>query len=142
MRTLLALASVALLAGAGFGCGDDTTTTTVADMTAVADMTVTTPHDMTQFTCAQILTCAQGCSDAACQATCASEGTTMGKQLIGAFTTCLFETCGPGDGGNDSCTSLTDTSAGCATCLNNTAQAAAIGGGAPCSTEFHACATN
>jgi hypothetical protein len=139
MRTLLAVASLMMLVGAGFGCGDDTTAAT-ADMTLGPDMSAI-PHDMTTLTCAQILACVQGCAgNTTCDATCVSEGSTNGKALIGAFTTCLAETCGPGDGGNDSCTSLTDTSTACANCLNSTGTNAALGGGAPCSTEFAACA--
>jgi len=138
MRTLLAVASIALLVGAGFGCGDDTTTTPVADMTAVADMTI--PHDMQQLTCAQILSCEQGCSgNASCAAACAAEGNSTAKQLIGTFVVCLLGACNPDAGNtNGSCSGPTDTSAGCLNCLNQTGIGAATGGA--CHTEFANCA--
>lgn len=138
MRTLLALASLTLLIGAGFGCGDDTTTATM-DMAVGADMSAT-PHDMQTLTCAQILSCEQGCAgNATCAGACVSEGNTNAKGLIGAFVVCLYGACNPDAGNtNGSCTGAGDTSAGCLNCLNATGQGAAVSG--PCHTEFANCA--
>jgi hypothetical protein len=128
-----------LLVGVGSGCGDDTTSS-VMDMTAAHDMSMSMV-DMAKLTCAQILSCVQTCAGStSCDANCVSEGNTAAQGYIGAFEQCLFDTCGPGDGGNDSCTGLTDTSAGCANCLNSTGTNAALGG--PCSAEFSACTSH
>ena len=138
MRTLLAVASVALLVGAGFGCGDDTTTTTVADMTAVADMTI--PHDMQQLTCAQVLVCEKNCTDAACQASCVAEANSTAKSLIQTFLVCLYNACNPDAGNpNGACSGLTDQSHSCLGCLQATGMGAALG--PPCHTEFTNCAS-
>src|SRR3954471_20750982 len=138
MRTVLALASLTVLIGAGFGCGDDTTTMSVADMAMSVDMTI--PHDMQTLTCAQILSCEQGCAGSAtCAAACAAEGSTNAKGLIGAFVLCLYGACNP-DAGNTNgiCTGAGDTSNSCLNCLNQTGQGAALGGA--CHTEFANCA--
>ena len=138
MRTLLAVASVALLVGAGFGCGDDTTTTSVADMTAVADMTI--PHDMTTLTCAQVLACERNCTDAACQAACVTEANSTAKGLILTFVGCLYGACNPDAGNaNGSCNGTADQSQSCLACINATGQGAALGGA--CHTEFANCAS-
>ena len=138
MRTLLAVASVALLVGAGFGCGDDTTTTSVSDMSAVADMTV--PHDMQQLTCAQAITCEFNCTDATCQAACIAEANSNAKTLLGLLAACLFNACSPDAGNpNGSCSGAADiTSPSCQACLG-AAGTAAASAGAPCHTEFTTC---
>ena len=138
MRTLLALASLTLLIGAGFGCGDDTTTVTM-DMAVGADMSAT-PHDMQTLTCAQILSCEQSCgTNASCAAACAAEGNTAAKGLIGAFVVCLYGACNPDAGNtNGMCTGVGDSSQSCLGCLNATGQGAALGGA--CHTEFMNCA--
>ncbi len=139
MRTLLALASVTLLVVGGFGCGDDTTTTSVADMTVIHDLSAN-PADMMTLTCAQILTCERACTTAACQTACVAEGTTAAKGLIGQFLLCLVNACNPDAGNpNGACSGLTDTSAGCLNCLNQTGLGAATGG--TCNTQFMACAS-
>jgi len=136
MRTLLAVASVALLVGAGFGCGDDTTTTTVSDMTAVADMTI--PHDMTTLTCAQVITCERNCTDNACRQACIAEANSTAQGLIQQFVGCLLAACNPDAGNaNGSCSGPTDTSASCTMCLGATGQGAALGGA--CHTELANC---
>ena len=139
MRTLLAVASVALLVGAGVGCGDDTTTTSVADMSAIPDMTI--PHDMQTLTCAQILSCEQSCgSSATCAGACVAEGTTAAKGLIGLFIQCLYNACNPDAGNaNGSCSAPGDTQPGCLACIQATGQGAALGG--TCNTEFMNCAS-
>ena len=138
MRTLLILASVTVLIGAGFGCGDDTTAPVGMDMSVGADMTI--PHDMQTLTCAQILSCEQSCAgSASCAAACVAEGNSTAKQLIGAFVVCLFGACNPDAGNtNGSCSGPTDQSQGCLNCLNATGQGAALGG--TCHTEFMNCA--
>jgi len=140
MRTLLAIASVALLVGAGFGCGDDTTTTTANDMAATADLTV--GGDMAKIqTCAAILTCVGACTSASCQTACYTNASSAAQAKFGPFLTCLVETCGPGDGGNGSCANVTDTSAACQTCLGGVFQGAMTAGMA-CHAEFATCAAN
>jgi len=140
MRTLLAIASVALLVGAGFGCGDDTTTTTANDMAATADLTV--GGDMAKLqTCAAILACVQNCTSASCQTACYTGASSTAQAKFGPFLTCLVETCGPGDGGNGSCTGPTDPQSACQTCLGTTF-AGAMTAGMACHAEFATCAAN
>ncbi len=103
MRTLLAVASFALLVGAGFGCGDDTTSSAL-DMTAGHDLAVPVMHDMATLTCAQIFTCTTGCENAtnpaSCAQACVSEGTTAAQGLFGTLETCIVTNCTT-DGGID-----------------------------------------
>ena len=141
MRTLLAVASLTMLVGAGFGCGDDTTATTM-DMTMAAKDMSAAIVDMQKLTCAQILSCVMACSGSqSCELACVGDGSTQAQGLIETFEGCLFGVCGPGDGGNASCSGPTDTSSGCSTCLNNTAGAAALGNG-PCAASYSACSSN
>lgn len=137
MRTLLAVASVALLVGAGFGCGDDTTTTPVSDMTAVADMTI--PHDMQTLSCAQILMCQVPCTTVACTLGCVAEGSTTGKTAFTGLVNCLINACNP-DAGNPagSCAGAADvTMPGCQACLKAAGMTAA--GGGACNAEYLNC---
>ena len=137
MRTLLAVASIALLVGAGFGCGDDTTTTTVADMSAIPDMTI--PHDMQTLTCAQILMCQVPCTTVACSAACIQAGSTAAQATFSQLVNCLIDACNP-DAGNPagSCNGVSDvTSPTCQACLKAAGGAAAMGGA--CSTEYQTC---
>jgi hypothetical protein len=122
MRTLLALASLTLLVGAGVGCGDDTTTTTVADMTAVADLSVA--HDMMTLNCGQIISCTIACSGS-CAQTCLAEGKQASAQAAAAFFTCALGACSP-DGGQDPI------------CLGTTVNDGLNGAG-PCATQGTAC---
>jgi hypothetical protein len=140
MRTLLALASLTVLIGAGFGCGDDTTSVATMDMAVVHDISAT-PVDMQTLTCAQVLSCEQNCAGSAtCAQACAAEANTNAKALLGAFVLCLYGACNPDAGNtNGSCTAPGDTSAGCLACINATGQSAAIGGA--CHTEFMNCAS-
>ncbi len=141
MRTLLAVASVALLVGAGFGCGDDTTTTPVSDMTAVADMSAM-PHDMQTLGCAQILMCQAACTTLACTAGCIQEGSTTAQTTFGALVNCLVNACNP-DAGNPagSCNGISDImSASCQMCLKAAGAAAAQGG--TCTTQYQACGSS
>ena len=113
MRTLLALASIAMLAGAVSGCGDDTTSGSV-DMTLGPDMSAT-PHDMATLTCAQILTLRPGLHDARRVSLPVSRRARLRPRPSSApFGACVLETCGLGDGGGmqNACTSQTDPSAG------------------------------
>jgi len=122
MRTLLAVASFALLVGTGVGCGDDTTTATM-DMAMAHDLAVAVPHDMTMLSCAQILTCSEGCttssSAAACAQACVTSGTTAAQSTFQALELCVLGQCG-GDGGIDI----------------NCFEAAVAG---PCMTQYAAC---
>ncbi len=139
MRTLLALASLALLTTTAIGCGDDTTSGGV-DMTVGMDMSAT-PHDLATLSCAQIITCESNCASTACQVACITSGSTAAQATFGQFLGCLAQTCGPADGGgNGSCTGVTDMSAGCQTCLKNAGMSAALGG--PCNSQFMACSTS
>ena len=137
MRTLLAVASVALLVGAGFGCGDDTTTTPVADMTAVADMTI--PHDMMQLNCGQIAMCAQNATSTTAAGACITEGKTSSQGLLTTMLGCAFTACGPTDGGGTGmCSGITDMSAGCRQCVGGIVTSGIAGSG-PCVSSVQAC---
>ena len=98
MRTLLAVASLGLLVGAGFGCGDDTTAPAVADMAVGADMTAT-PHDMMTLNCSQIISCTIACGGS-CAQTCLSEGKQTSQSVATTFFTCALGACTT-DGGMD-----------------------------------------
>jgi len=143
MRTLLALASLTLLIGAGFGCGDDTTTATM-DLAVGADMTAAAT-DMSKLSCAQILSCAQACgANLSCATACVTNGSTAAQQKFGAFSACVIGECGPADGGTGShhgqCPIPPDNSTTCQMCLSSVGQGAALGG--PCNAEFMDCANN
>jgi hypothetical protein len=113
-----------LLVGAGVGCGDDTTTSTM-DMATAHDLAVAVPHDMATLTCAQVFSCTTNCvtstNAAACAAACVSEGTTAAQGLFQTLETCIVQTCET-DAGIDF---------GCAQ--------TAVGNGGACSTQFAAC---
>jgi hypothetical protein len=120
------------------GCGDDTTSATTQDLATGADMGV--PADLKQLSCANVLACIAGCGqNLACAAACTQDGTTAARATFNAFAGCVAATCGPVDGGSDACTSPTDSSAGCQTCLSNTS-ANALNARAPCNAEYAACA--
>jgi hypothetical protein len=140
MRTLLALASIAMLAGAVSGCGDDTTSGSV-DMTLGPDMSAT-PHDMATLTCAQLLACVQACTTQACQLACVAAGSSAAKTKFGAFGACVLENCGLGDGGGmqNACTSQTDPQPAFQACITSVGQNAALGG--PCAAELAACGSS
>jgi hypothetical protein len=137
MKQLLLLVAAASI----IGCGDDTTSPSPNhDLATVSDFSV--PLDMISLSCANILACQAGCGqNLVCQAGCRDSGTTMAKALNDAFVACLALTCAPVDGGTKSCTSATDTSPACLTCLANTATQAMSPGG-PCNSEYGACASN
>ena len=124
MRTLLAVASVALLVAGGFGCGDDTTTSSVSDMTAVADMSAT-PHDMMTLNCAQILSCSANCTTQACVGGCIAEGKSTSQGVVGQLLQCAEGACAA-DGGVD------------VNCVTQTVQASLTGAG-PCASQGSAC---
>lgn len=135
MRSLLAVAALVLLVAPG--CGDDTTTTPDMAM-SVPDMSVGADMAKNQ-TCAAIIGCIANCgANASCQGGCIQNSSTAAQGYFGTFFGCLVETCGPGDGGNGSCTGATDTSAGCQTCINTVGNGAQTAGN-PCSAEFAAC---
>ncbi|HEY2747171.1 MAG TPA: hypothetical protein VGL86_21255 [Polyangia bacterium] len=122
------------------GCGDDTTMPTTQDLATSADLAA--PADLELFSCASILACVHGCGqNLVCQVGCTQDGTTAARSTFNAFTSCVAAICGPGDGGSDGCTSPTDNGAACQTCLS-TAAADALNPGAPCNTEYLACAAS
>jgi hypothetical protein len=134
MRLLLSF----LLAAAVAGCGDDSTSTTAGDLAAVADLAV--PADLSTLSCASVLACIAGCGqNLVCHGSCRDQGSTMAKSGYDAFAGCVAATCAPGDGSVGSCTSATDMSAKCLTCLSNAA-AAALNAGNICHTAYAACA--
>ena len=129
MRTLLALASLTLLVGAGVGCGDDTTSGS-ADMTMTADLHAPA-GDMAKLNCGQLLTCVQGCgTSATCAGTCiagaSSSATTKAQTLAG----CVNGVCGTADGGTGDCAN--PASNNCTAC-----ETAAVMG--TCSSQYAAC---
>lgn len=137
MRFALAILTAALAAAGG--CGDDTTMTAAGtDLAAVADLSV--PVDLAQLSCDNILVCRRACGqNHVCQQTCRQEGTTAARASYDALLGCLAEHCADVDGGTKACSSATDASAGCLTCLA-TSFDAAIGTGAACHTEYATCA--
>lgn len=139
MRTLLAVASVALLVGAGFGCGDDTTSGSVTDMAVTVDMTM--PHDMATLTCAQVLQCQSTCTTVSCTLGCVAAASSSAKTTFTTLANCLINACNP-DAGNPagSCNGVADVmSASCQACLKAAGGAAATGG--TCNAEYTACAS-
>ena len=137
MRAGLLIVAAGLLGLAG--CGDDTTSTTgMNDFAVVSDMAVAA--DLTNLSCNAILSCVAGCGqNLVCQQSCRDAGTTAAKGFYDAFTGCVALTCGPADGGMGPCTSATDTSSACETCLANVATQAP-GASSPCHTEYAICA--
>ena len=133
MRTLLALASLTVLIGAGVvGCGDDTTSGGSADMTMGADLHVA-GGDMAKMNCGQLLTCVGACTSQTCAGTCIAGASSTAVTKAGALAQCINGVCGTGDGGSGACPTPTDTSAGCKACEN-----AAVATG-PCGTAYAAC---
>jgi hypothetical protein len=132
-------ALVAVLLMTVAGCGDDTTSATTQDL-ATAGSDLSAAADLAMLSCANILDCVKGCGEnLVCQLACTQNGTTVARATFSAFGSCLAQSCGAGDGGSDGCTSPTDSSNGCQTCLSTTA-ANALNSGAPCNTEYLACA--
>jgi hypothetical protein len=128
MRTLIALAITL-----GVVSCDDTGNTG-PDMT-IPDMA----SDMPQLSCGQILQCALACGkDLSCAAKCSNNGSSTGTGYFRILTICIFQSCGPGDGGNHSCTQTMDTRAACLMCIASTGAAAQTAGNA-CHAEFVAC---
>ena len=124
MRTLLAAFSLVMLVGAGFGCGDDSTTTTGADMAVGLDMTATV-KDMSTLTCGQILQCAQSCTTQTCVGACIAEGKSTSQTKATALFQCALGACAS-DGGVDT------------TCVGGVIQQASSGAG-PCGSQGTAC---
>jgi hypothetical protein len=138
MRTLMALA-VALFVT---GCGDDTSSLTQMDMASkIPDMAV--GPDMVQIqTCKGILQCAVGCGmNLACALGCPKMATNAALANFVPLQTCVLATCGPGDGGNHSCSGPTDTSATCIGCIGQVGNGSSMAG-MPCHTEYSTCASN
>lgn len=137
MRTLVAIASLGLLIGAGVGCGDDTTAPATMDLAVGADMTVVIPHDMMKLTCTQVVSCAATATSVADAAACLSEA--KSPTTVTALLNCAFDACGPVDGGGTGmCMNATDTSQPCQGCLGTVIQGA-LSGGSTCMAQGQAC---
>jgi hypothetical protein len=110
------------------GC-DDSSTNNGADLAMGADLSASGQS------CMQVVTCASKCSGmATCVQGCVANGTTNAKGLYQTLITCATGVCLQAtDGGTAKCSSATDTSAGCAACIQMSAQSAA------CSTQLSAC---
>ena len=92
------------------------------------------------LSCANVLACVNGCGqNIACQQTCIDEATTAARATFEAFAGCVIGACGAFDGGTAKCTSPTDTSAACQTCITTTGTQA-LNPGATCNSEYAACA--
>ena len=126
MRTLLAVASLGLLIGAGVGCGDDTTAPATMDLAVGADMTAT-PHDMMTLNCGQIISCTIACQGS-CVQTCLAEGKTSSQSVATSFFTCAVGACTT-DGGMDP------------VCLGTTIQQGLQGAGV-CASQGTACSSD
>jgi len=132
--------SLLLAASAFVGCGDDTTAA-AADLAAAADFSAVQP-DLSVLGCGRVLACVAGCGqNLVCQSQCRDAGSTAAKGAYDAFTGCVALTCSSVDGGTAACTSATDTRPACQTCLSNTSTQAP-NAGAPCHSEYAACAAN
>lgn len=113
MRTLLALASLTLLVGAGIGCGDDTTSG-AADMTMFADLHAPA-GDMAKLNCGQLITCVQGCgTSTTCIGTCVAAASSSATTKAQTLAACINGVCGTADGGTGDCAN--PASPNCATC--------------------------
>lgn len=130
MRTLLALASLTVLVGAGFGCGDDTTSG-AGDMTMSADLHAPA-GDMAKLNCKQLLACVGACTTTTCVATCAAAASSTATTKATTLAGCIGGVCGTADGGSGACTSPTDSSQGCQVCEGGAVQG-------PCATDYAAC---
>jgi hypothetical protein len=107
------------------GCGDDSGAVDLgADLTAGGT-----------DTCLQVVTCGQGCAgNASCEAACAAKGTAKAMTQSQALFGCAYGQCTVAhDGGAAACTSNTDGSAGCITCVTAAAQSPA------CASQLSAC---
>lgn len=131
MRTILALASLTILVAAGFGCGDDTTTST-SDLAVGADLHAPV-GDMAKMNCGQLLMCASACTSQTCAAQCAAGASATAVQKAQQLAACVYGVCGMVDGGSGMCTSPADRSTGCQTCEGN-----AVASG-PCGSAYAAC---
>jgi len=127
-----------MLVGAGFGCGNSSSTSQPdMTMTVGPDMAVK-PADMMTLGCQQIISCVRACAgNTTCQGACLAEGSTTAQLQLGNLAACLFGVCGPQDGGSMMCASAQDTSQGCQSCLSSAGLGAATGGA--CSTQFSQC---
>jgi hypothetical protein len=138
-------AHLLLLALCFVGCGDDST---VADMAtsndlsaAAADLKVS--PDLKPQNCLQVITCASGCgTNAGCLSACVAAGSTAAMTKYAALYACAYNHCilGDGgmvsDGGPGSCSSTSDPSMECRSCVSAQAQ------GAACANELSACLTD
>jgi len=122
------------------GCGDDSTTVTTHDLATASANDMSAAEDLGMRSCMSVLACVAGCGqNIACQQVCVDEATTAARATYQAFAGCVVAACGAFDGGSAKCTSATDPSATCQTCITNTA-AGALNPGATCNSEYAACA--
>ncbi len=123
-RTVLMMASLSV---AFIGCKEDETET--ADLKVSGDMTVAGGNK-----CGELLTCANACTNATCVQDCRDDASTTAQTKFNALLTCSFTQClTPSDAGAPACTSSTDASVPCQTCV----KAASTGSG--CATQLTAC---
>jgi hypothetical protein len=141
MRLALTLSLLCLVGG----CDDDVAPTdmTPADMSAAADMTVPADMTATPQTCLKVITCASGCgTNNTCVDACVAAGTPAAQQKFHDLFDCAYAGCLLGDagmsvdGGPGSCSSNTDPSMECRTCVSAQAQ------GPSCSAQLGACLTD
>jgi hypothetical protein len=142
MRLALTLSLLCLVAG----CDDDVAPADMmmsADMSAAADMTMSTGDMAGPQTCLKVITCASGCgTNNTCVAACVSAGTMSAQQKFNDLFACAYAGCLLGDagmavdGGAGSCSSTSDPSSECRSCVGAEAQ------GPDCSTQLNACLTD
>jgi hypothetical protein len=134
----LLIAVVGLSSLVGCGGGSSSHDQGVADMTAGADGAMPAAGS-----CNKMLICASGCSTTACQQQCEAAGTTAAQGYFTALFTCAYAPClasdngnGPDDGGLVLCSSMSDVSSTCRSCVTQEAE------GPGCATQLSNCETH
>ena len=111
------------------GCKEDNNNNS-SDMTVASDLTASGGTH-----CGEVVTCVTNCgADGACRSACVAAASTSAQTKFSALVTCSYTVClTPGDAGAAACTSSTDTSAGCRTCVAAASQSSS------CSSQLTAC---
>gem|GEM_PF-4576998 len=134
MRLTHAAMFLCCLAQALTGCREQTSVNTSGS----TDVSSKAPVDKTAESgesCDQVITCARGCAGvSACQSACAAKGSAKAQASYQALFACAYGQCSTSsDAGTAACSSESDTSAACQTCVPT----AALGTG--CRSPFRTC---
>jgi hypothetical protein len=126
---------VVLFSLAPVGCGTSTAESPDASTGSPDASTGSPDASFGTQTCLQVITCAAGCAGmSACESACEGMGSAKAQTQYQALFACAYGVCtAPADGGAPACTSSSDTSAGCQSCVESAAQ------GSSCVTPLGAC---